>query len=127
MISSFSGILFLLGSLPVLIALWIGVVHLSKKGRTGHWWCMLAGAILITLQPVLWIAVEVIYRAMNGPMTHYSTTLMVTSRVSTLGYLLFMIGFAIHAIRLSRMRGRIEELEMMNLAQATELERLRNR
>ncbi|RYD38163.1 MAG: hypothetical protein EOP87_02110 [Verrucomicrobiaceae bacterium] len=124
---AFPGAGLFLFALPVLIAQWIGVVHLAKSGRSGEWWCMLSGTIMTTLGPILQIAaLSLSWMGTNDSMAFF-TAIMITGAISTLGSLLFMIGFAIHAVRLSRMRGRISELEMMNLAQAAELERIRNR
>jgi hypothetical protein len=127
MTSLLGGGFFFIFTLPVLIVQWIGVVKLTKQGRGADWWCMLSGTILTTLAPFLQILIifllEAAYRRLGNRLDVALTSLGV---VPLLGSLLFIIGFAIHASRLSRMRGRIEELEMMNLAQATELEKLRN-
>jgi len=53
--------------------------------------------------------------------------MIMVGALSALGSLSFAIGFALHGTRNSRITQRTTELEMMNLAQATELERLRNR
>ncbi len=127
MTSSLASLGIFLFALPVLIAQWIGVVKLARAGRSGEWWCMLAGASLTTLGPVLQTAAMFFLRNFDPAMEVFSMVLMAVGSLSTLGSLLFMIGFAIHAVRLSRIRDRITELEMMNLAQATELERIRNR
>src|SRR5690606_35645315 len=124
--SSFMGGGFLfIFSLPVLIGQWIGVVKLGKLGRTTDWWCMLTGTILTTLSPLLQLLLTVLVGTVfSGTGTSFDVALMSLGVIPFLGSLLFIIGFALHASRLSRMRGRIEELEMMNLAQATELDRL---
>ncbi|MBX3741824.1 MAG: hypothetical protein KF712_12580 [Akkermansiaceae bacterium] len=114
-----------MATIPLLTLQWIGVMALRKTERTGAWWCMLAGTVSYTLSMAFHLTIY-IWQGLWGHemlMMVYHTTSYVRSGSA----LLFMIGFAIHAVRLSRMRGRIEELEMMNLAQATELERLRNR
>jgi hypothetical protein len=51
----------------------------------------------------------------------------ISSLLLLLGLFIFSIGFALHGTRANNRGSRIEELELMNLAQATELERLRNR
>jgi len=114
-------------ALPVLIAQWIGVVKLASAGRSGEWWCMLVGAILTTIGPVLHMAAMFFLSTFSPTTEVFGMAMMAVGSLSTLGSLLFMIGFAIHATRISRLRGRVEELELMNLAQATELERLRDR
>jgi hypothetical protein len=120
----FSGIFML----PVLIAQWVGVVKLAKHGRSGAWWCMVTGTVLTTLGPVLQIAGIFLLTLMETSpnMSAYHDVIRFGG-FSGMGPLLFAIGFAIHAVRLSGMRERITELEMMHLAQATELERIRNR
>lgn len=113
--------------LPVLIAQWIGVVNLAKTGRRGEWWSMLIGTILITLGPILQMFILTFIKFGSGDPMSTVETWMLIGGISTLGSLLFAAGFGVHGYRSSRRHDRITELEMMNLAQATELERLRNR
>ena len=122
------GAVTLLSILPLLIAQWIGVLGLAKCGRSGEWWCMLIGTALTSLSTALQIANLVFmgFLSSGGP-SDLMMVYMAVGGISLLGGLLFMVGFAMHGHRSSRIRSRITELEMMNLAQATELERLRNR
>ncbi|WAC19335.1 hypothetical protein OVA24_19085 [Luteolibacter sp. SL250] len=111
--------------MPILIAQWIGVVKLSKHGRRGDWWCMVTGTALATLNPFLQVAGAFLFRSLGGDTVIFNVLMF--GGLSALGGLLFAIGFVLHAMRLSNLQNRISELEMMNLAQATELERIRNR
>src|SRR4051794_7054218 len=101
---SLSGIGFFLFAIPALIAQWIGVVKLSKHGRGGEWWWMLAGTALTTLGPIL----QLVGALLMGMTSSGSTTSLITSMIifggfSPLGALLFTIGFAIHASRLANL------------------------
>ena len=124
----FAGVPTMVTTLLLLTAQWIGVVGLSKSGRSGEWWSMLTGTILTSLASVARITVlQFIGTQVAGRSTEWMMVYTAASFFSVFGGLLFMGGFAIHGLRVSRIRARVEELEMMNLAQATELERLRNR
>jgi hypothetical protein len=84
-------------------------------------------ASLIILVQVFITANQLIYLINRlGPEFSEMYFTMISS-LSGLSGLLFAIGFAFHGVRTSRIQARITELEMMNLTQATELERLRNR
>lgn len=117
---------FSLFGIPVLIAQWIGIFLLARSSRPSEWWWMLIGTALNTLAPMLLIT-GFLFFGLSTPMDFWGLSWLMTEIGSILGPLLFMVGFALHAARQPRLRGRLEELEMMNLAQATELERLRNR
>ena len=115
--------------LPVMIGLWIGTMGLGKAKRDGAWWCMISG---ITLQSIIMLVHLAITFGMMlspdlfDPVNGFAFGIG-TWAVSSLGSLLFAIGFALMGWKAARRSDRITELELMNLAQATELERLRNR
>lgn len=111
--------------IPLLTLQWIGVIALRKTGQPGVWWCMLSGTAVVTLMQALIPAIFAWQRLWGHEMLMQLHK--TASYTLSCGSLLFGIGFAIHSCRLARFRERITELEMMNLAQATELERLRNR
>lgn len=117
------GIFIFIFALPVLIAQWIGVVKLSKLGRPGEWWCMLTGTILASLSPILQIlGIFLMGMSSGGSAMSIGVVFAVIGAVTALGSLLFAIGFAIHATKQSSLRDRISELEMITLAQSTELQ-----
>lgn len=113
-------------TIPFLIALWIGVIGLSRKGRPGAWWCMLSGTCVVTLASVTYFLLIILLQSSLSNDVFFQA-LQLTSYGHSLGFFLFAVGFAVHGCKVSRSQDRISELEMMNLAQATELERLRNR
>jgi len=108
-----------LGMFLVLAAQWIGFLGLAKTGKNQEWWCMAAGTCLATIG------------RLSGSIFYVFTISdpylgAIIGGLSFLGMILFAVGFAIHGNRTSRIRGHIIDLELMNLAQARELERLRN-
>lgn len=113
-------VFFYLLNLLVLAGQWVGVLWLGKTEKNREWWCMAVGTGLTTIGRAglldIWLPISnpVHQQLIIGGSTHS-------------GVILFAMGFAIHGCRSSNMRKRITELETMNLAQATELERLRNR
>lgn len=102
-----------------LAAQWVGVLGLSKTEKRHEWWCMAAGTCLTTIGRVGMVQTWLI----PNPLFQQ----MIIGGCTYLGMLLFAAGFAIHGYRHSRIDKRITELETINLAHATELERLRNR
>ncbi|HVJ45149.1 MAG TPA: hypothetical protein VM511_02110, partial [Luteolibacter sp.] len=123
--SSFNTLVFLtLVAIPVSVCQWIGVIGLRKTGLKTERVLMLIGVLLSTAGML----------AQSGHILHYSIARsfysdwwmelkVIVGAVSALGSLSFAIGFALHGTRNSRITQRTTELEMMNLAQATELER----
>jgi len=117
------------------IALWIGLISLGRKAKGKAWHCMVIGAVLYSaaifltiwwyieqsLSPITWIGADQDLR-----FRLHSIGLAIRS-TNTYGLIVFFIGFALYHTRSAKLQQRISELEMMNLAQATELERLRNR
>jgi len=57
----------------------------------------------------------------------YSEIRFTAAKLMALGFLSFFIGFTIHCIRFVNLTNRIFQLETINLVQAKERERLRNR
>lgn len=114
--------------LPLLgaIALWIGLVKLGQRNRGKIWLCMLTSGILYTAS----IFASMAWRISWNHSRDSSTNIMVISVLgragSAFGLFGFFLGFAMHAARTANLRDRISELEMLSLAQATELQRLRD-
>lgn len=121
---AFVGIILIL-FLPVLIAQWIGIAGLGKT-RNNAWWLMASGMLMATLGPIISIPLSFLLSLHPGNPSLIEYFFFAISAIFILGILTFAIGFAIHARNAGRIRVRVKELEMMNLAQATELERLRN-
>jgi fumarate reductase subunit D len=118
-----------LSIVPIMIGFWIGVVGMGKAKRDAAWWWMIAGIGLQT-------AMALFYLFLQFGMANFFGTVdwinefadgMGTWAMSNLGSLVFAIGFALMGWKAARRSDRITELELMNLAQATELERLRDR
>lgn len=123
--------------LPVFVALWFGVIGLAKAGRSGAWWSMLSGLVLMTLGIVGGIAGAVIsyqtVRVVSGPggssapppAFEVLQILVVGAAIAVgLGLLLFAIGFAVHGLKVRRLRERIDELDMVISAQNEQLARI---
>lgn len=132
MSASFFGVGFtFLIALPVLIAQWVGVVALRRSGRDGAWWCMLLGTMLSSLgvlaSAVFTILLVSRVSGMGGGGGSAMETMMMVGvalgGVSSLGSVLFMIGFAIHGLKSGRQAERIAELELVLSAQQEELAR----
>lgn len=117
-----------LASILALVLQWIGVIKLGNFGRRSEWWLMLGGTIISTLNLVLLTASYLQIPVHIGGRSAYTiiNIIMQTSRfLNAIGLALFFLGFIIHCVRISKYRTRLKELEMMNLAQATELNNLR--
>jgi hypothetical protein len=113
----FSG-LFILISVPILVAQWIGVVAIGKARRSGQWWCMLVGTILLSLGLVAGPLISIV-----GAGSQIVYLIMGQGLVSSFGSLLFLVGFALHAMGFRRVCERVAELEMVIEAQNEQLGR----
>jgi hypothetical protein len=115
--------------IPILIAQWVGVTALRKSGRTPAWWHMFVGVVFVSLSLISqYLLVPYLSNVLDrGYQDLFSQIRSIASMLVASGFLLFSIGFALHSLRAANLSARITELELMNLAQATELERLRNR
>jgi hypothetical protein len=86
---------------------------------------MIAGILMQSFTMIYHLGMT-LYPAFNGS-SAASSFFDISFVISSLGGFMFSGGFALTAWQLSQLRERTAELEMMNLAQAAELERLRNR
>ncbi len=114
--------------IPVLIAQWIGIIGIGKWQRGGPWWVMAAGTGLSTLSLLLMVGLMVMAMGVTSGTSRFAEPLMFVlgmGGLSTLGSLIFSIGFAVHGLRNARIRDRVTELEALSAAQAQELSRLR--
>lgn len=130
-----SGLIGFLIWIPVLVALWIGVIGLGKAERRGAWWAMLGGLSLVCLGLVLSILggflmmQQVSARMGSGgalaPPGIESGTFVMMGGAGAMGVgaLLYSIGFALHGFQARRIRERITELEMVIEAQNEQLSR----
>ena len=115
--------------IPVLIGQYIGVIGLARTRRDRAWSSMAAGTVLQTIGLILTLVTLTWVKNNTGqwrPLDLVSF-FTISRSCSLFGTLLFAIGFALMGWKAARRGDRITELELMNLAQATELERLRNR
>lgn len=114
-----------LAAVASLIFQWIGVVMLGKSSRSRAWWLLVAGTLFTT------IALLLIYLApLIVPRSYTSgdfPLMIVGWTTSIAGNLLFIGGFALHALSLSRGTDRNKELEEVAAAMSEELQRLRER
>ena len=102
---------------------WAGVILLGKILRGFEWWTIFVGALFATLGSIAYLwSVLGMTDSLNGPIYK-----QFAPWIYVLGQVLFSIGFLVHVLKILKTKSRVEELELMNLAQATELERLRNR
>lgn len=125
-----SGAIGILIWLPVLIALWLGVIGLAKAGRGGAWWSMMVGLGMVCLGILAGvIGAVVMVRQAGAPPGSSSRfeVMQIVAMVATagagLGVLLFSIGFAIHGFQSRRTRERVAELETVVSAQNEQLAR----
>lgn len=122
--------------LPILIGLWVGVVGLSKAGRGGAWWAMLAGVVLLSLGLVVTtvgtillfqsITASIGSASSGGSTASYEWVQVIAVGGAIclgMGLLSFTIGFALHGFKVRRVRERISELEMVVEAQTEQIER----
>ncbi len=126
MSTSFMGFGFLLISLPVLIAQWVGILGLGKRERNGAWWCMFSGICCTTFGSI--VSTLFIGLMMAGISSHSygpGVSIALSTGLSGLGTLLFAVGFAIHGQQASKVKQRIADLEAIAAAQGEELNRQR--
>lgn len=126
MTSSFFGLSSLVG-LPIIICYWIGVLCLRKSTKGADWWLMLSGTIISSISMIVApLSAVLSFTGIVDRTELLMSVMLVIGASSILGSLLFAIGFAMHAARTANLRDRISELEILSLAQATELQRLRD-
>lgn len=104
--------------IPIMVAQWIGVIVIGRGRRGGAWWCMLAGTVFFS------------FGMIGGRLIVYFGTVLEVAHVlsgigllSSFGSLLFMVGFAMHALGFRKLHSRITELEMVIEAQNEQLGR----
>ena len=129
-------ILFLLVHVGLLAGIWVGVIALWR-GQRGADWCLMAiGAALLTIGPIaysvtMWGAFEELGRFSSSP-TPGMPSLgpwvflgIAAAIVIPTGFFLFSVGFAIHGLKVARVRERNGELEAVSAAMTEEIDRLR--
>lgn len=111
-----------LPALIVQIAQWIGVLALRDQ-RSRVWWLMMIGVVLATVGTALLIS----YFFISGVvlMTGISFRAM-SGLISTLGHVLFVVGFALHGLANRGAIERSQQLEAVAAAMGAELEAYRN-
>jgi len=116
--------------LPILAAFWVGVVALGRSGQGGPWWSMLAGLVLATLGFVgnaLWMVAGVTRllgrEGLEPGAEGWMMVMFGLSGVTNLGWLLFAVGFVLHALGIRRTRQRVAELEGIIAAQQEQISR----
>ena len=124
------GVLFL--TLSILVAQWVGILGLGKGNRNGAWWCMLAGVSCTTLGSIGSLLFVVTMFAggsftsgSSGAISFGTFAAVIAGSLSSLGSLLFAIGFALHGLQAARTNQRISELEAIAAARGEELNRHR--
>lgn len=113
-------------ALPLLIALWIGVLAIRRTRRTGAWWTMLAGVIcssLGALYPVAAFLLVALNGSSSGPAP--ASRIIAGTALPLFGSLLFAIGFALHGLKAAAAANRQRELEELTTAMSAEIEILR--
>lgn len=114
-------------ALPLLIALWTGVLALRRAGRTGAWWTMLAGVICSSLgaiYPVFAFLLVALNGSPAGP-APIALRIIAGTALPLVGYLLFAIGFTLHGLKAAAAARRQRELEDLTTAMSAEIESLR--
>ncbi|WP_035612803.1 hypothetical protein [Haloferula sp. BvORR071] len=122
----------------IVSALWLGVTCIGRGRRSGAWWTMISGVSLLTVGPLAWAygsyLIEHTPRPDPSKVPSYtylgpspSGVMMAGTgaALTTLGILLFGIGFAIHGQSMTRTRARLVELEQVTGAMSEELTRIR--
>lgn len=121
--------------LAILVPLWIGLIGMRGSGRSGSWWAMSSGTVLIPLGVIAY------FSGVSAMIAHYSGSLSpgssppppawtaglapVGGAAVALGMLLFAFGFCFHGLRTARLAARRKELEELTAAVTTEINRLR--
>ena len=130
-----SGLIGVVIWIPVLVALWIGVIGLGKAERRAAWWMMLGGLGLVCLGLVVsilgsFLMVQQLSASVGSggamaPPGIDSGTFIIMGGAGAMGVgvLLYSIGFALHGFQARRVRERITELEMVIEAQNEQLSR----
>ena len=123
-----SSIIAIVVFLAILAGLWTGVLGLRQAGRNGAWWTMLIAMVGITLSIVaygvfMWMIIDQSSRGtFSSPNMIFLTVVGLTIPASLL---LFSIGFAMHGLKTTRVRERLNELEQLTGAMSEEIDRLR--
>src|SRR5690606_18435707 len=89
--------------IPLLIAQWVGIIGIGKWQRNKPWWTMTVGTGLATLSTILMVGF-IIYSSgwlsgLTGSHRFGGSVMMfmfASGALSTLGSLLFAVGFAVH-------------------------------
>lgn len=119
--------LYFAGMLLVAACQWLGLLKLAGTERKGIWLTMLAGSTLFTISMLGLVVYLYLLRdnpgAAYGP--EWTMAFQSANAAYVLGELLFVLGFVLHCMALSKSGGRVRELENIIAAQAEELDRLR--
>ena len=116
---------------PILfaVALIVGLRGAARLGRGGAWWTMAVAAGLVILPSVLMLIGGLLQFPLEGTNPSGPNTLSQMfgfsfAIASFAGIPLFMIGFAMHGLKLARTAERIQELEQLTGAMTEEINRL---
>jgi hypothetical protein len=113
-----SSLAFIIFRLLIFVAQWTGILALRRSSRGFPWILMIAGVSIGSLM-VFW---PFIADLLSFEM-HLSWSYL-PGLISTLGSMLFAVGFAIHGLRSARATERQAELELLVAAMAEDLQRL---
>lgn len=121
--ASFIGVVFFVA---ILSGLWIGIVGLRQAGRNGAWWTMFVGLAGISLTIIGYFLLALLSFGRSSIGSGPSMVLLGLASLSVpFSLLLFSIGFAMHGLKTTRIKARLEELEQLTEAMSCEIDRLR--
>lgn len=128
---SFFGVYSLIGLIvPVLfsVALIIGLRGAGRLGRGGAWWTMTIGAGLVIIPGALLLIGGVLGLPLGGWTFGGSPVVAQYIGASVaiapfVGACVFLIGFAMHGLKLARTAERIQDLEQLTGAMTEEINR----
>lgn len=113
--------LYFAGMFLVAACQWLGIVKLAGTERKSIWLMMVVGSTLFTVSTLglAWY----VYSDRYGPgmdLDRLVDWMQATEVGLLLGYLIFVSGFMLHCVTLSKSSGRVRELENIIAAQAQE-------
>ena len=121
--------------LAILVPLWIGLIGMRRSGRSGSWWAMFSGMVLIPLGVIAYFSgVSAMIAQYSGSLSPGSGSLPPPAWIArlalaggaavALGMLLFAFGFCFHGLRTARLAARSKELEGLTVAMTAEINSL---
>lgn len=125
--SALFALLYVAGMFLVAACQWLCIVKLAGTERKSIWLMMVAGSTLLTVSMpgLAWYLYRVHHDPILGLEPAWTIWFEAANAAYLLGELLFVTGFMLHCMTLSKSSERVRELENIIAAQAQENARLR--